>query len=238
MHYPFSRLGERIFFGKSSIELDCDRRQSVFFDRILGRCYITGIFLLLQHLIVVCGVYCIQCDLPHHGHGGQVNSLCTTDFSVEKILFYWKEISTYCKCRTCRSFRYSFEVAKCISEDSHGLIFGVNIFLALLMQSLMTLIIVNTFTLDIRQQVRNLHVIYIVYCILYIYRIYCIFTLYIYWNINNNVEIFAPQFHIYGYYFVILSVIFIIVTIMQYRHDTIQRKVIIDTSFIVVKGIY
>jgi len=46
----------------------------------------------------------------------------------------------------------SFEVAKCISEDSHGLIFGVNIFLALLMQSLLTLVVVNTLTLDIRQQ--------------------------------------------------------------------------------------
>ncbi|XP_012536072.1 thiamine transporter 2 [Monomorium pharaonis] len=46
----------------------------------------------------------------------------------------------------------SFEVAKCISEDSHGLIFGVNIFLALLMQSLLTFIVVNTIMLDIRHQ--------------------------------------------------------------------------------------
>ncbi|KYQ56931.1 Thiamine transporter 1 [Trachymyrmex zeteki] len=46
----------------------------------------------------------------------------------------------------------SFEVAKCISEDSHGLIFGVNIFLALLMQSLLTFIVVNTIMLNIRQQ--------------------------------------------------------------------------------------
>jgi len=49
---------------------------------------------------------------------------------------------------------YSFEVAKCIPEDSYGLIFGVNIFLALLMQSLLTVIVVNTMILDIRQQVR------------------------------------------------------------------------------------
>ncbi|KAL6263321.1 hypothetical protein P5V15_006119 [Pogonomyrmex californicus] len=48
----------------------------------------------------------------------------------------------------------SFEVAKCISEDSHGLIFGVNIFFALVMQSLLTLIVVNTLMLDIRQQFR------------------------------------------------------------------------------------
>ncbi|KYN05417.1 PREDICTED: thiamine transporter 1-like [Cyphomyrmex costatus] len=46
----------------------------------------------------------------------------------------------------------SFEVAKCISEDSHGLIFGVNIFLALLMQSLLTFIVINTIMLNIRQQ--------------------------------------------------------------------------------------
>ncbi|EZA49220.1 hypothetical protein DMN91_000010 [Ooceraea biroi] len=46
----------------------------------------------------------------------------------------------------------SFEVAKCISEDSHGLIFGVNIFLALLMQSFLTLIVVTTLKLDIRTQ--------------------------------------------------------------------------------------
>ncbi|KYN13471.1 Thiamine transporter 2 [Trachymyrmex cornetzi] len=46
----------------------------------------------------------------------------------------------------------SFEVAKCISEDSHGLIFGVNIFLALLMQSLLTFVVVNTIMLNIRQQ--------------------------------------------------------------------------------------
>ncbi|XP_025994417.1 thiamine transporter 2 [Solenopsis invicta] len=46
----------------------------------------------------------------------------------------------------------SFEVAKCISEDSHGLIFGVNIFFALLMQSLLTFVVINTIMLDIRQQ--------------------------------------------------------------------------------------
>ncbi|XP_067207469.1 thiamine transporter 1-like isoform X2 [Linepithema humile] len=45
----------------------------------------------------------------------------------------------------------SFEVAKRISQDSHGLIFGVNMFLALLMQSLI-LVIVNMLMLDIRQQ--------------------------------------------------------------------------------------
>ncbi|XP_014475852.1 PREDICTED: thiamine transporter 1-like [Dinoponera quadriceps] len=46
----------------------------------------------------------------------------------------------------------SFEVAKYICEDSYGLIFGVNIFVALVAQSLLTLIVVNTLMLDIRWQ--------------------------------------------------------------------------------------
>ncbi|TGZ53322.1 thiamine transporter 1-like [Temnothorax longispinosus] len=82
----------------------------------------------------------------------------------------------------------SFEVAKCISEDSHGLIFGVNIFLALLMQSLLTLIVVNTIMLDIRQ-----------------------------------------QFYVYGGYFMVLAVIYIvlsIINVLRYRRDMnhIQRR--------------
>ncbi|KYN04758.1 PREDICTED: thiamine transporter 2-like [Cyphomyrmex costatus] len=46
----------------------------------------------------------------------------------------------------------SFEVAKYISEDSYGLVFGMNTFLALLTQSLLTLVVVNTLMLNIRQQ--------------------------------------------------------------------------------------
>lgn len=47
----------------------------------------------------------------------------------------------------------SFEVAKCISEDSYGLIFGVNTFFALLLQSLLTAIVVNgNLKLDLRSQ--------------------------------------------------------------------------------------
>lgn len=46
----------------------------------------------------------------------------------------------------------NFEVAKDISEDSYGLIFGVNTFIALLAQSLLTFIVVNELMLDIRQQ--------------------------------------------------------------------------------------
>lgn len=52
------------------------------------------------------------------------------------------------------SLVYSFEVAKCISEDSYGLVFGINTFFALLMQSLLTLVVINTLMLNIRQQVR------------------------------------------------------------------------------------
>lgn len=47
----------------------------------------------------------------------------------------------------------SFEVAKYISEDSYALVFGINWFFALLTQSLLTLVVVNTLLLDIRQQV-------------------------------------------------------------------------------------
>ncbi|XP_029674778.1 thiamine transporter 1-like [Formica exsecta] len=46
----------------------------------------------------------------------------------------------------------SFEIAKYISEDSYGLIFGVNTFFALLAQSLLTFIVVNKLMLNIRQQ--------------------------------------------------------------------------------------
>lgn len=46
----------------------------------------------------------------------------------------------------------SFEVAKYISEDSYGLVFGVNTFFALLTQSLLTFVVVNTLALNIRQQ--------------------------------------------------------------------------------------
>ncbi|XP_076302629.1 LOW QUALITY PROTEIN: thiamine transporter 1-like [Lasioglossum baleicum] len=47
----------------------------------------------------------------------------------------------------------SFEVAKCISEDSYGLIFGINTFFALLLQSVLTAIVVNgNLQLDLRSQ--------------------------------------------------------------------------------------
>ncbi|XP_050461134.1 thiamine transporter 1-like [Cataglyphis hispanica] len=46
----------------------------------------------------------------------------------------------------------SFEIAKYISEDSYGLIFGVNTFFALLAQSLLTFIVVNKLMLTIQQQ--------------------------------------------------------------------------------------
>ncbi|XP_034947497.1 thiamine transporter 2-like [Chelonus insularis] len=48
----------------------------------------------------------------------------------------------------------SFEVAKNISEDSFGLIFGINVFLGLTFQSILTFIVIggNHFLLDIRGQ--------------------------------------------------------------------------------------
>ncbi|KZC05194.1 Thiamine transporter 2 [Dufourea novaeangliae] len=48
----------------------------------------------------------------------------------------------------------SFEIAKYISEDSYGLIFGVNTFFALLLQSILTVIVVNgNLGIDLRSQV-------------------------------------------------------------------------------------
>ncbi|XP_014245258.1 thiamine transporter 1-like isoform X2 [Cimex lectularius] len=44
------------------------------------------------------------------------------------------------------------EVAKCINLDSHGLVFGINMFVALVMQSLLTYFIVDYLNLDPRQQ--------------------------------------------------------------------------------------
>ncbi|XP_043504722.1 thiamine transporter 1-like [Polistes fuscatus] len=67
----------------------------------------------------------------------------------------------------------SFEVAKYISEDSYGLIFGTNIFFALLFQSLLTLIVING-------------------------------------NLGKDIR---SQFFIYGCYYVILAVIFLIIAI-------------------------
>ena len=47
----------------------------------------------------------------------------------------------------------SFEVVKCISEDSYGLVFGLNTFFALLLQSVLTAIVVNgNLSLDLRSQ--------------------------------------------------------------------------------------
>ncbi|KAG5324338.1 S19A3 protein, partial [Acromyrmex heyeri] len=68
----------------------------------------------------------------------------------------------------------SFEVAKYISEDSYGLVFGINTFFALLTQSLLTLVVVNILTLNIRQ-----------------------------------------QFFVYGSYFLILTVIYIVMGIIN-----------------------
>lgn len=47
----------------------------------------------------------------------------------------------------------SFEIAKFISDDSYGLIFGINTFFALLLQSILTVIVVNgNLKLDLRSQ--------------------------------------------------------------------------------------
>ncbi|XP_043592748.1 thiamine transporter 1-like [Bombus pyrosoma] len=62
----------------------------------------------------------------------------------------------------------SFEVAKCISEDSYGLIFGINTFFALLLQSVLTAIVVNgNLKLNLRSQYFVYGGYYIVISILY-----------------------------------------------------------------------
>ncbi|XP_011875260.1 PREDICTED: thiamine transporter 2-like [Vollenhovia emeryi] len=62
----------------------------------------------------------------------------------------------------------SFEVAKCISEDSYALVFGVNTFFALLTQSLLTFVVVNTLMLNIRQQFFVYGSYFLVLAVLYI----------------------------------------------------------------------
>lgn len=52
-------------------------------------------------------------------------------------------------------FFYSAEIAKKLPEDSYGLIFGINTFAALVIQSLLTMIVVTDtfgFSFHIRQQ--------------------------------------------------------------------------------------
>jgi thiamine transporter 2/3 len=55
------------------------------------------------------------------------------------------------------NFINSAEVAKNIGEDSYGLVFGVNTFIALALQSVLTLVVVSDvgLALKIRTQVSN-----------------------------------------------------------------------------------
>lgn len=89
----------------------------------------------------------------------------------------------------------SFEVAKYISEDSYGLVFGVNTFFALVTQSLLTLVVVNKLMLNIRQQVRQ--------CAKNASRTVLDVS-------SNNRELFAFQFFVYGSYFLVLTVVYIV----------------------------
>jgi hypothetical protein len=54
-------------------------------------------------------------------------------------------------------FIYSAEIAKHLNENSYGLIFGVNTFIALVLQSILTVIVVDErgLALDTRTQVSN-----------------------------------------------------------------------------------
>ena len=46
-----------------------------------------------------------------------------------------------------------YEVAKFIKERSHGLVFGINTFLALVLQSILTAVVIRALKTDIRNQV-------------------------------------------------------------------------------------
>lgn len=54
-------------------------------------------------------------------------------------------------------FIYSSEVAKHVNQDSYGLIFGFTTFVALVLQSILTIIVINTLKLPIRMQVQEYH---------------------------------------------------------------------------------
>lgn len=91
-------------------------------------------------------------------------------------------------------FVLSFEIAKYISEDSYGLIFGVNTFFALLAQSLLTFIVIDKLTLTIQQQVR-----FAAKMVFFrIREILCIF-----------------QFFVYGGYFMALAAIYIMMGVVN-----------------------
>ncbi|XP_014218184.1 thiamine transporter 2-like [Copidosoma floridanum] len=83
----------------------------------------------------------------------------------------------------------SFEVAKHLSEDSYGLIFGINTFMALLFQSIMTYIVID-------EQCLNLDI--------------------------------RSQFMVYGSYYIVLGVIFMIMnvfTVMYYLKNQKPLKI-------------
>lgn len=47
----------------------------------------------------------------------------------------------------------SYQVAKGLREDSYGLVFGINMFMSLLIQSILTLVVVQVLQVDPQTQV-------------------------------------------------------------------------------------
>lgn len=134
---------------EDEIKLEPVRGHDTVHILISGRYHIGSCFLQLQHLVAIQHLHYIRRHLSHHGYRCKV--------SLKNISISNKIVEDDVKGRRHQSFvsSFSFEVAKDISEDSYGLIFGVNTFIALLAQSLLTFIVVNELMLDIRQQVRK-----------------------------------------------------------------------------------
>lgn len=99
-------------------------------------------------------------------------------------------------------FFRSFEVAKKISQDSYGLVFGINILVSLIFQSILTYVVTSgrVYILDIRTQVRNKIFRKTKICK---HQISCSFL----------TGFFTLQFVVYAWYFVILAVLFTIMAI-------------------------
>ncbi|XP_078039069.1 thiamine transporter 2 [Augochlora pura] len=86
----------------------------------------------------------------------------------------------------------SFEVAKSISEDSYGLIFGLNTFVALALQSILTAIVVNG---NLGFTLRNQYLIYGGYFIVIamLYTIVGIFTIVCHYKSGNDFNIWVKN---------------------------------------------
>lgn len=99
-----------------------------------------------------------------------------------------------------RSVRY--QIAASLSMRRYALVFGMNTFLALLLQSLITLVVVDSagLGLEVFTQVWSLYPVFFL----------TIFTTHLDQTDAHLVFFFFPQFFIYGGYFALISLVFFI----------------------------